>query len=284
VSRLALLGQPFVLHGLVVGTAVAVLCGAVGFFTLLRGQVFAGDALSHVSYTGAVTALALGLDLRVGLVAATVAVGAVLGLVGGRRIADDVVIGTTFSWVLGLGVLAVSVYARSARGGDGAATVDVLFGSVFGLSTGAAVGATAVAAGVLVVLAAIARPLLFASIDPAVAAARGVPVRLLGTGFAVLVGITAAEVTQVVGSVLLLGLLAAPAAAAARLTARPGWSVALACALAVGSVWSGIVLSTLVSRVPVSFGVVATATCAYAAAALLTRRSRRRARPGGPPD
>lgn len=278
-SRLSLLGEAFVLHGLVVGTAVALLCGAVGFFTVLRGQVFAGDALSHVSYTGAVAALAAGVDLRFGLFTATVVLGAVLGLLGGRRIADDVVIGTTFAWVLGLGVLFVSVYSRSGRGGDGTATVSVLFGSVFGLSTDTTVAATAVALAVLAVLAAVARPLLFASVDPVVAAARGVPVRALGTGFVVLVGVTAAEVTQVVGSILLLGLLAAPAAAASRLTARPGRAAALAMAIAVASVWVGIVLATLVPRVPASFGIIAAATLAYAVAALVTRPPGRAARP-----
>lgn len=275
-SALSLFAEPFVLHALITGTAVALLCGAVGYFTVLREQVFAGDAMSHVSYTGAVAALAAGVDLRFGLFAATVAVGVVLGLLGGRRIADDVVIGTTFAWILGLGVLFAAVYARSARGADGSATVTVLFGSIYGLSGEDTVQATVLAVALLTALALVARPLLFASVDPVVAAARGVPVRALGTGFLVLVGLTAAEVTQVVGSILLLGLLAAPAGAAARLTARPRSAVVLSMVFALGSVWTGIVVSVLVSAVPASFGIVAAAASAYGLSMVLGGRSRRR--------
>lgn len=275
-NALSLFGEAFVLHALITGTAVALLCGAVGYFTVVRDQVFAGDAMSHVSYTGAVAALAAGVDLRFGLFAATVAVGAVLGLLGGRRIADDVVIGTTFAWVLGLGVLFAAVYSRSARGADGSATVTVLFGSIYGLSTAATVQAAVLALALLGILGVAARPLLFASVDPLVAAARGVPVRVLGTGFAILVGLTAAEVTQVVGSILLLGLLAAPAAAAGHLTARPGRAVALSMVFAVGSVWTGIAVSVLATDVPASFGIVAAAALAYGVSALVAGRSRRR--------
>jgi len=276
VNDLALLGQPFVYHGLVVGSVVAVLCGLVGFFTVLRGQVFAGDALSHVSYTGAVAALAVGVDLRFGLFAATLAVGGVLGLIGGRWVADDVVIGTTFAWILGLGVLFVSVYNAHGRGTNGSVTTSVLFGSMFGISTHATVTAVTVAVVLLGVMVVIGRPLLFASIDPVVAAARGVPVRLLNTAFLLVLAGAAAEITQVVGAILLLGLLAAPAGAASRLTHRPWRAAGLSVAIAVAAVWVGVLLSLVVAQIPVSFGVVATAAAAaYGVAVAWTRRPRR---------
>ena len=105
ISALAhMFAHPFIVHALVAGTAIAVVSGLVGYFVVLRGQVFAGDALGHVAYTGAFAALAVGLDLRIGMFAATIGAGLVLGLLGGRSIADDVTIGTVFSWVLGLGV------------------------------------------------------------------------------------------------------------------------------------------------------------------------------------
>lgn len=275
-NDLALLGQPFVYHGLVVGSVVAVLCGLVGFFTVLRGQVFAGDALSHVSYTGAVAALAVGVDLRFGLFAATLAVGGVLGLIGGRWVADDVVIGTTFAWILGLGVLFVSVYNAHGRGTNGSVTTSVLFGSMFGISTHATVTAVTVAVVLLGVMVVIGRPLLFASIDPVVAAARGVPVRLLNTAFLLVLAGAAAEITQVVGAILLLGLLAAPAGAASRLTHRPWRAAGLSVAIAVAAVWVGVLLSLVVAQIPVSFGVVATAAAAaYGVAVAWTRRPRR---------
>lgn len=276
-SSLQLVTQPFVYHGLIVGSAVAVLCGLVGFFTVLRGQVFAGDALSHVSYTGAVAALAAGVDLRFGLFAATLAVGAVLALIGGRRVADDVVIGVTFAWILGVGVLFVSLYNASSRGGNGSATTSVLFGSIYGISTSATVTAVVIAAGLLAVLLAVGRPLLFASVDPVVAATRGIPVRTLNTVFLLVVAGAAAEITQVVGAILLLGLLAAPAGAACRLTSRPWRAATLSSLIALVAVWIGVAVSLVVARIPVSFAVIATVALTYGLAVLAAHRSR----PGG---
>jgi zinc/manganese transport system permease protein len=277
-----MLGQPFIQHALVAGTAVALLSGLVGFFVVLRGQVFAGDALSHVSYTGALAALAAGVDLRFGLFAATVVVGVVLGLLGRRGKADDVVIGVVFAWVLGLGVLLRAYYATHASTGNGAASVNVLFGSIFGISGAAATTAIWIAVALLAVLGVIGRPLLFASVDPAVAAARGVPVGALGAVFLAIVGATAAEATQVIGALLLFGLLAAPPAAARRLTDNPWRALLLAGALAVGSLWLGIGLSYAFPRLPPSFTIMSVSSAEYLLAALLSRRQRqpRRSRRG----
>ena len=119
----------------------------------------------------------------------------------------------------------------------------VLFGSIFGISGSAALVAVLVALGLIAVLTAIARPLLFASVDPAVAAARGVPVRLLGALFLGLAGVSAAEASQAIGALLLFGLLAAPPAAALRLTSRPWHALALSGGLAVLAVWIGLAVS-----------------------------------------
>ncbi len=275
-SNLLLVTDPFVYRGLIVGSAVAVLCGLVGFFTVVRGQVFAGDALSHVSYTGAVAAVAAGVDLRFGLFAATLAVGAVLGVIGGRWVADDVVIGTTFSWILGLGVLFVSLYNASGGGTNGSVTTSILFGSIYGVSASATLTAVAIAVGLVLVTVAIARPLLFASVDPVVAAARGVPVRALNTGFLLVVAAAAAEITQVVGAVLLLGLLAAPAGAATRMTSRPWRAAGLSVAIALVSVWVGVGISLVLARVPASFGIIAFAALVYLLAAVARRVPHRR--------
>ncbi len=263
-----MLSHPFIQHAFVAGTAIALLSGLVGYFVVLRGQVFAGDALSHVAYAGALAALAAGVDLRFGLFAATVAVGLALGLLGGRGVADDVVIGTTFAWVLGLGVFFLAIYTNRASTGNGAANVNVLFGSIFGISRGAALAAAAIAAGLILVLLAIARPLLFASLDPAVAAARGVPVRLLGPLFLAIVGASAAEASQAVGALLLFGLLAAPAAAAQRLTVRPWRAFALSGLLAVLAMWAGLSLAYAAPKLPASFAIMTFATAEYALAAV----------------
>ena len=265
-----MLTQPFMQHALLAGTAVAVLSGVVGYFVVLRGQVFAGDALSHVAYTGALAALAAGLDLRFGLFAATVGVGVVLGLLGGRGVADDVVIGTTFAWVLGLGVLFLAIFTTRHATGNSRASANVLFGSVFGISGGAAVTAAVVAVALVALVLAVARPLLFASLDPAVAAARGVPVRVLGPAFLGVVGASAAEASQVVGALLLFGLLAAPPAAAQRLTDRPWRALALSAGLATLSVWVGLVLAYAFPVLPPSFAILSVSTASYAAAALVS--------------
>ncbi len=261
-----MLGHPFIQHALLAGTAIASVCGLVGYFVVLRGQVFAGDALSHVAYAGALAALAAGVDLRFGLFAATIAVGVALGLLGGRGTADDVVIGTTFAWVLGLGVFFLAYYTTHASTGNGAASVTVLFGSIFGIHADTARTAVIVAAAVIVVLLIIGRPLLFASLDPDVATARGVPVRLIGPVFLGLVGVTAAEATQAVGALLLLGLLAAPAAAAQRVTDHPWTALALSGALSVFAVWIGLGLAYAYPVLPASFAITAVATAQYAGA------------------
>jgi zinc/manganese transport system permease protein len=270
-----MLSHPFIQHAFVAGTAIALLSGLVGYFVVLRGQVFAGDALSHVAYAGALAALAAGVDLRFGLFAATIVVGVALGLLGGRGVADDVVIGTTFAWVLGLGVFFLAIYTAHGSTGNGAANVNVLFGSIFGISPRAATVAALIAVGLIAVLLLIARPLLFASLDPAVAAARGVPVRLLGPVFLGIVGVTAAEASQAIGALLLFGLLAAPAAAAQRLTDRPWLAMALSGGLGVAAMWIGLCIAYAFPRIPASFAIMATSTAEYAVAALVSVARRR---------
>jgi len=282
----SMLSQPFVRHALLAGTAISALSGLVGYFVVLRGQVFAGDALSHVAYAGALAALAAGLDLRFGLFAATIGVGLLLGLLGGRGVADDVVIGTTFAWVLGLGVLFLTLYTTSSSTGNGAANVTVLFGSIFAITGAAAATAAWIAAGLIGALLLIARPLLFASVDPGVAAARGVPTRLLGPLFLAILGGAVAEASQAVGALLLFGLLAAPAAAAQRLTADPWRALSLAGVLAVLAMWAGLGLAYAVPALPASFTIVGCAAVEFAAAAgyrALRGSAAKAGQPGGQP-
>jgi zinc/manganese transport system permease protein len=267
-----MLSTPFVQHALLAGTAIAVLGGLVGYFVVLRGQVFAADALSHVAYTGSLAALAAGLDLRIGLFGACCGVGALLAVLGGRRGVDDVVIGTTFAWMLGLGVFFLALYTTHRATGNSTANVNVLFGSIFGVSGEDAWIACWIALGGVAVLVAVARPLLFASLDPATAASRGVPVRALGSLFLALVGMTAAEASQAVGALLLFALLAAPPATAQLLTNRPWRGLLLSAALATLALWVGITVAYAVPNLPVSFDVMAVAALAYACAGLVAMR------------
>ncbi|MDQ1361883.1 MAG: zinc/manganese transport system permease protein [Acidimicrobiaceae bacterium] len=267
--------QPFLQNAFVAGTCIAAACGLVGYFLVLRSQVFTADALSHVAFTGALAALAFGIDLRLGLFVATVGVGLFMGTLEPRGRADDVVVGSVFAWVLGLGALFLTIYTTSRSTGNGTAGVNVLFGSIFGLSQSQAWTAAGVALGIVVVVCIVARPLLFSSIDVDVADARGVPVRLIGFVFLGVVGACAAEATQAVGALLLLGLLAAPAGAAHRLTGRPVVAMVLASALAVGDMWAGLALSYWAPKLPPSFAILAVATAVFLGVLVVTQvRSR----------
>jgi zinc/manganese transport system permease protein len=265
-----MLAHLFFRNALLAGTFIALACGLVGYFLVLRAQVFAGDALSHVAFTGALAAAAAGLDTRVGLFAATIAVALVLGTVGERARTDDATIGIVFAWVLGLGVFFLALFSTGSGGGNGLLGARALFGSIFGLGVGEARLAAILAAAIAVAILAIARPLLFASVDPGVAAVRGVPVRALGLAFLALVGATAGEATQAVGALLMLGLLAAPAGAAHRLTANPYLALGLSGALAVAAMWLGLALSYSVAKLPPSTAIIAVAAGFYLLAFLLT--------------
>jgi zinc/manganese transport system permease protein len=273
-----MLSLPFIHHALLAGTAIALLSGLAGYFVVLRGQVFAGDMLSHVAYAGALAALATGLDPRIGLFASTVVVAVGIALLAGKATADDVIIGNAMAWVLGLGVFFLAFYTTYRATGNSTANVTVLFGSIFGISAGDAALAAGIAAGLIVVLLLIARPLLFASLDPEVAAARGIPVRLLGPLFLAIVGATAGEASQAVGALVLTGLLAAPAAAAHHLTTRPWAALPLAGALAVAAMWLGITLAYTIPTLPPTFTIMTVAAAEYALAALTARLRRRQQR------
>jgi zinc/manganese transport system permease protein len=257
------LSQPFFTNALIAGTAIAAACGLTGYFLVLRAQVFTGDALSHVAFTGGLAALVVGIDLRIGLFAATIAIALLMSALGRKGRADDVVIGSIFAWILGLGVFFLTLYTTSRSGADGSAGVSVLFGSLFGIGAEQAIVAAIIAGAVGLVVLMLARPLLFATLDPAVAAARGVPVRFLGYAFLALAGACAAEATQAVGALLLLGLLATPAGTAVRLCSRPLPALALSTVLAVGEMWTGLWFSYAIPKLPPSFAILATATAVY---------------------
>ncbi len=270
--------EGFLGNALLAGSCIAVASGLIGYFVVLRSQVFAGDALSHVAFTGTLAAAAAGLDLRVGLFAATVLIALGLALLESPSTpsdpparADDVTIGMVFVWVLGAGVLFLYLFNTGAAGANGTIASRALFGSIFGLSAGEARLAALIAAALVVLTLAIARPLLFASIDAPLARARGVPVRALGLVFLVALGLDAAEATQAVGALLLLGLLAAPAGAAHRLTASPYLGMALAALIALGSMWVGIALSYWIGALPPGSAVILVAAACYVAAAGVTR-------------
>lgn len=267
----AMLAHDFIRHAFIAGTLIAAAAGLVGYFVVLRNQVFAGEALSHVAFTGSLAAYSVGIDPLAGLFSSTVLGALGIGSLGGRSRGRDVVVGTVFAWVLGLGVLFLSLYTMSRSSHDGAVGVTVLFGSIYGLSLRQAVVAAGIGAAVVLGVVGLARPLLFSSVDPDVAAARGIPSRGVGLLFLALVGITVAESVRAVGALLILGLMVTPAAAAQRLTARPFAALALSAGLAIASLWAGLTLSYAAQRVPPSFSIVAVGFFTYLLAVGVSR-------------
>jgi len=272
-----MLSHPFMRDAFVAGTAIALASGLVGYFVVLRSQTFTVDAFSHVAFTGALGALAFGANLLAGLYGSCIVVAFGLAALGRRGRPDDTVVGNVFAWILGLGALFLSVYTTSSSGTDAVSGVNVLFGSIFGLSGTQALTDAVVAGAAALVVVVVGRPLLFASIDEAVAGARRVPVRRLGLVFLLVVAVTAGAATQAVGALLLLGLIAAPAGAAHRLTARPFVALWCSAAIAVGSMWAGLSIAYAAPRVIPSFAILAVATGAYLGAFVLTAGRSRRA-------
>jgi zinc/manganese transport system permease protein len=247
-----LLRYPFMVNALLAGTIVAIAAGALGWFMVLRRQSFAGHTLAIVSFPGAAAAILLGISATSGYFAAAIGAAIVLAAIprslGGRaRSSESAVIGTVQAFALACGALFVSLYGGFLNG-----LTNLLFGSFLGISTGQVLALLTVAVVALAVLALIGRPLFFATVDPDVAAARGVPVRLLGTVFLILLGCAAAEVSQITGALLVFALLVMPAATAQQLTPRPMASLAITLALGLVTVWLGLAVAYF-SIYPVGF-------------------------------
>jgi zinc/manganese transport system permease protein len=239
----AMLAYDFMRQALLAGTLLSIVAGLVGYFVVLRHQAFAGESLSDVAFTGALGGAALGINPLASLLVTTIAVAVAMGGFGERLRGRDVAIGTVLAWVLGLGVLFLSLFTAHVSGtGTGFSGVTVLFGNILGISTDQTRTIALISALTVLALLLIVRPLLFASLDPDVAAAQGVPVRALGLFFMALLAITVSEATLAVGALLVFALLLLPAALAHQLTTRPYVALALAAGLAVALTWVGITI------------------------------------------
>ncbi len=257
---IGLLGYDFMRNAFAAAGLVAVMSGLVGFFLVLRGQTFAGHALSHVGFTGATGAVLIGVSPLWGLVGVTVAGGVGMGLLGERLAGRDVAIGMVLATALGLGLLFLHFFTAYAS-----QATALLFGNVFGVDRGTVWGLAGLCLLALAALGAIARPLLFATLQPELAEARGVSLRLVSVLFLALVGLCTAGCAQIVGVLLVFTLMVGPAAAAQRLTVRLGRGMALAVALALTEAWGGIVLAWFTDW-PASFWITALSALAYSLA------------------
>ncbi|KQS63944.1 metal ABC transporter permease [Modestobacter sp. Leaf380] len=274
---LQVLQTTFMRHAFLGGSMVAVAAGLMGYFVITRQNAFAAHALAHIGFPGATGAILVGAPVTLGLAVFCVGGGLLIGLFGKRVAEREIATGTILAFATGLGVLFASLATANAS-----TTTNVLFGNLLAIGRDQLWVFGGFTLLVVVALAVIARPLVFASVDPAVAEARGVPVRALGVAFVVLLALTITMAVQVVGTLLLFALVVTPAAAALRLTARPSRVAALAVVFALVSVWVGLVLSALVN-LPPSFFVVTIAVLIWGGV-LLATRDRHEVRPGRDAD
>ena len=263
-----------------IGAIVAVVSGAVGVFTVVRGQSFAGEALADIGTTGGSGAFLAGVGPLWGFVAIGVAAAGIMELIGiqrprGRDLATGVVLGA------GLGLAALLLHLQTLSHSVTGATVTILFGSIFTITSTtiplvAAFGF--VALGALVTLY---RPLLLSSISPELAAARGIPVRLVGGLYLLALALAVALAAMTIGTILSTALLVGPAATALRLTSSPGRAIVASALIGIAATWVGILLAydsyywpPAGHGWPVSFFVVTLIFAFYLLAGLPGRRRR----------
>jgi zinc/manganese transport system permease protein len=246
------LSQPFAQHALIAGTLIAIISGLIGPFVVTRSMAFAVHGTAELSFTGAAAGLVVAGDPVAGALAGSLIVAAAVGLLGARERERDSAIGVILAFGLGLGVYLLSLYHGFAT-----EATNILFGQIFGISTGQLELLLAVAIAVLVTMAVLYRPLLFASVDPEVAEARGIRTRLVGVLFLFVLALTVTEAAQIVGTLLVLSLAITPAAAAQRLTARPGLVTVLSIAFALLASDGGLIASLQVGSIKASVFITA---------------------------
>jgi zinc/manganese transport system permease protein len=250
----------FMQNAYLAGTLVAVVAGVVGYFMVLRSQSFAGHTLAKVGFTGALGAALIGVSPVIGLIGFGLGAALLIGVLSAREVkGQDVAVGIVLAFSLGLGLL----FVRLSHFNNTSGLISILFGSIVGVSDRDLAPIALTTLVTLATMVVIARPLLFASIDPEVAAARGVPVRLLSTLFLVLLAFATAEAVQIVGALLIFALLVTPAAIAQQITARPARAIGLAIVLALLFTWFGLAIGYF-TPYPMGFFITSFAFGAYA--------------------
>jgi zinc/manganese transport system permease protein len=241
------LHDTFVQNALIAATLVAVTAGLIGPFVIIRDLAFAVHGTAELAFTGAAAGLLVANNPVLGALLGSVVVATAIGLLGDRPRERNSAIGVILAFGLGVGVYLLSLYTGFAT-----AATNILFGQLFGVSPSQIALLIVVAIAVLATMTLLYRPLLFASVDPDVALARGVPTRLVGLLFVYLLALTVTEAAQIVGTLLVLSLVITPAAAATRLTARTPVLIALSIGFALVAADGGLLLGLLRPNVKAS--------------------------------
>src|SRR5438270_7794162 len=251
-----LLTYGFMQNAYLAGTIVAIMGGVIGYFVVVRRLAFATEALAHGGFAGATGAVLIHQDVFLGLLAFTSFAGVLMGLLGDKLRGRDVAIGATLAFSLALGSLFLTVSTKLA--GE---AVNILFGNILAISPSDVQFVMLFACVSLLAVGVMYRPLLFTSLDPEIAEARGLPVRGLGVAFMLLLGFAVATAVQVVGVLLIFALLILPAATAQQLTARPSHAIGYAVLIGVACVWLGLLLGFYLPYPPSFFITALTFVC-----------------------
>ena len=254
---IAMLEYDFMTNAFVAAGIVAVVSGFVGFFLVMRGQTFAGHALSHVGFAGATGAGLIGIAPLWGLVGFTLAAGVGMGFLGERISGRDVAIGVVLALALGFGLLFLHYHTAFAS-----QATAILFGNVFAIDHAAIAMLAGLSVFTLIALAAIMRPLVFASLQPELAEARGVSLRVVSMAFLAIVALAVSECAQIVGVLLVFTLMVGPPAAAQHVTTRLWSGLLFSALLAVADAWCGITIAYYTDW-PVSFCIAALSAVGY---------------------
>ena len=260
------LSETFVRNALIAATLVAVTAGLIGPIVIMRDLAFAVHGTAELAFTGAAAGLVAADDPILGALLGSLVVATAIGLLGERERERNSAIGVILAFGLGVGVYLLSLYKGFAT-----AATNILFGQIFGVSPGQITLLVVIAGGVLVVMAVLYRPLLFASVDPELAAARGVPTRLVGLLFVYVLALTVTEAAQIVGTLLVLSLAITPAAAASRLSARTPVVIALSITIALIAADGGLLLSLVRPEIKASVIISAISFALYVLARLAAR-------------
>jgi zinc/manganese transport system permease protein len=253
----AMLEYDFMRNAFAAAGVAAVVSGLVGYFLVLRGQTFAGHALGHIGFAGATGAVLIGIASVWGLVGFTVAAGIAIGLLGERISGRDVAIGVVLALALGFGLLFLHYYTAFA-----AQATTLLFGNVLAVDRSTIVTLLALGVVTLGALAAIMRPLIFATLQPELAEAKGVPVRFVATAFMAIVALAVSESVQIVGVLLVFALMVGPPATAQRLVGGLWAGMLLSAVLALAEAWLGIAMAYATDW-PVSFCIALLSALGY---------------------
>lgn len=258
----------FMQHAFEAGTIIAIVAGVIGYFIVLRQSAFAAHALSHIGFAGAAGAVLIGLAPLFGLLAFTTGGAIAMAVLGPRAANRDVQIGTVLAFMLGLGLLFISLYS-----GYASEAYSILFGDILGISRSSVLATLAAAGALLAVVVVIYRPLLLSCLDEEMAEARGLPVSWLGAAFMVLVAVATSISVQAVGVLLIFALMVTPAATAQRIARRPARGILLSVLIAVLSTWFSLFLAFYLPWGRVSF-FITTVTFAIYIAVRLWQRNR----------